>query len=181
MSMVQSPVFVRPNWKAIALAGVLILGAPIAAHAQAIDAPSSAEDENSAGRNAALYCENTAESAADARNSWQAWILISLEARLNSRIEELARREAEFEAWVKRREEMLSEVEDQVVTIIGRMRPEAAAAQLATTDEDTAVSVLLKLKARQASQILDEMEPGRAAQLTQTMVGISDPNSERSF
>jgi len=180
MSMVQSPAFVRPHWAAFAFAGVLMLGASLTAHAQALDL-SSADDENGAGRNAALYCENTAGSAADARNSWQAWKLISLEARLNSRIEELARREAEFEAWVKRREEMLSEVEDQVVMIIGRMRPEAAAAQLATTDEDTAVSVLLKLKPRQASGILDEMEPGRAAQLTQTMVGISDPNSERSF
>ncbi|GGB60112.1 hypothetical protein GCM10011316_35180 [Roseibium aquae] len=178
MSMVHSPVFVRPSWAALLLSGLFVLTGGAAVSAQ------SAGEEPGAGqsaRNAVLYCQNNAVSAADARASWQAWKLISLEARLAQRIEELARREVEFEAWVERREEMLAAVEDQVVTIIARMRPEAAAAQLATTDDDTAVGVLLKLKARQASGILDEMDPGRAAQLTQTMVGISDPNSERSF
>ena len=61
-----------------------------------------------------------------------------------------------------------------------------AAAQLSTTDEDTATGVLLKLKPRVASEILDEMEPARAARLTQLMVGFSQnpedrPLEERSF
>jgi len=128
-----------------------------------------------------LYCKNIAEAASDARIKWQTWKLISLEAQLRGRIEELQRREREFENWVKRREDLLSEVEDQVVSIIGRMRPEAAAAQLSTTDEEAAVGVLLKLKSRIASSILDEMEPSRAAQLTQSMMGLARPETERSF
>ena len=117
----------------------------------------------------------------EARLKWQTWKLISLEASLRDRIEELQRKEREFEKWVKRREDLLNEVEDQVVTIIGRMRPEAAAAQLSTTDEEAAVGVLLKLKARVASSILDEMEPARAAQLTQSMMGLAHPEEQRSF
>jgi len=128
-----------------------------------------------------LYCKNIAEAASDARMRWQTWKLISLEARLRERVEQLQRKEREFEEWVKRREDLLNEVEDQVVTIIGRMRPEAAAAQLSTTDEQAAVGVLLKLKARVASSILDEMEPSRAAQLTQSMMGLTDPEAQRSF
>lgn len=128
-----------------------------------------------------LYCRNIAEAASDARLKWQTWKLISLEARLRDRIGELQRKEREFESWVKRREDLLNEVEDQVVSIIGRMRPEAAAAQLSTTDEEAAVGVLLKLKARIASSILDEMEPARAAQLTQSMMGLTNPETQRSF
>ncbi|MHA7772950.1 MotE family protein [Roseibium sp. M-1] len=128
-----------------------------------------------------LYCKNIAEAASDARIKWQTWKLISLEAKLRGRIEELQRREREFEIWVKRREDLLNEVEDQVVSIIGRMRPETAAAQLSTTDEEAAVGVLLKLKSRVASSILDEMEPSRAAQLTQSMMGLTHPETQRSF
>ncbi|GAA0771096.1 MotE family protein [Roseibium denhamense] len=132
-------------------------------------------------RDSELYCKNIAEAASEARIEWQTWKLISLEARLRSRISELQRKEKEFEKWVERREKLLNEVEDQVVTIIGRMRPEAAAAQLSTTDEEAAVGVLLKLKARIASAILDEMEPARAAQLTQSMMGLTGPVEQRSF
>jgi flagellar motility protein MotE (MotC chaperone) len=107
--------------------------------------------------------------------------MIALEGRLQARIAELQRKEREFEAWVERREQLLKQVEDQVVSIIGRMRPTAAAEQLSTTEEEAAVGVLLKLKARVASAILDEMEPARAAQLTQTMMGFTDPEIQRRF
>jgi flagellar motility protein MotE (MotC chaperone) len=130
---------------------------------------------------AALYCKNISDKAVEARLSWQTWQLVALETKLKERAAELDRKQAEIEAWVKRREKILEGVETQVVSIIARMRPEAAAAQLSTADEDTATGVLLKLKARIASDILDEMDPARAARLTQLMVGLSDPEGERSF
>ncbi|EEE45816.2 MotE family protein [Roseibium alexandrii] len=132
-------------------------------------------------RDSQLYCKNIAEEASDARIQWQTWKMIALEGRLQARIAELQRKEREFEAWVERREQLLEQVEDQVVSIIGRMRPTAAAEQLSTTEEEAAVGVLLKLKARVASAILDEMEPARAAQLTQTMMGFTDPEIQRRF
>lgn len=132
-------------------------------------------------RDSELYCKNIAEAASDARIKWQTWKMIALEGRLQARIAELQRREREFEEWVQRREDLLEQVEDQVVTIIGRMRPTAAAEQLSTTEDNAAVGVLLKLKARAASAILDEMEPARAAQLTQSMMGFSNPEVRRRF
>lgn len=130
---------------------------------------------------AALYCENIAESAEEARRSWQTWQLVSLEAKVRQQVERLEKQQAEFAAWVERRERLLAEVEGHVVSIVSRMRPEAAAAQLSTTDEDTAMGVLLKLKARVASSILDEMDPARAAQLTQGMVGFTDTKADGDF
>jgi len=132
-------------------------------------------------RDSDLYCKNIAEAASDARIQWQTWKMIALEGRLQARIAELQKKEQEFEAWVTRREELLEQVEDQVVTIIGRMRPTAAAEQLSTTEDAAAVGVLLKLKARVASAILDEMEPARAAQLTQSMMGFTNPEVVRRF
>jgi len=168
----------------LAVAAVSIACSTIPASAQAPrlkPAMNAGDDAVRPPQDSELYCKNIAEAASDARIKWQTWKLISLEARLRDRIGELQRKEKEFEQWVKRREDLLNEVEDQVVMIIGRMRPEAAAAQLSTTDEEAAVGVLLKLKARIASSILDEMEPSRAAQLTQSMMGLTNPEIQRSF
>jgi len=171
----------RQGFLAIAAFSIAFTGLPAAAQAPK-DKPKLVEVEViTPPSDSELYCKNIAEAASDARIKWQTWKLISLEANLRDRISELQRKEKEFEKWVKRREELLNEVEDQVVTIIGRMRPEAAAAQLSTTDEQAAVGVLLKLKARVASSILDEMDPARAAQLTQSMMGIANPEMQRSF
>lgn len=49
------------------------------------------------------------------------------------------------------------------------MRPDAAAAQIAGLEETKAIAVLYRLKPREASAILNEMEPGRAAQLTSAL------------
>jgi len=143
--------------------------------------PEMRKIEQLPGSGAGFYCKNIADKASEARLAWQTWQLVGLEAKLRERAEELERKEAEYKAWVKRREDLLENVEGQVVSIISRMRPEMAAAQLSTTDEDTATGVLLKLKPRVASEILDEMEPARAARLTQLMVGFSDTLEERSF
>lgn len=121
----------------------------------------------------AQYCRNTADAVAEARLAWQTWTLVALEDKLKLRLAELDKKKAEFEHWVERRVKILAEVEDQVVSIYARMRPDAAALQLATLGEDTAVAVLAKLKPRKAGEILNEMEPARAAQLTHAMSGLS--------
>jgi len=61
------------------------------------------------------------------------------------------------------------------------MRPDAAAAQLAVMDDVMAASVLTKLNSRNASAILAEMDPGRAARIANAMVGpIAAPNGKKS-
>ena len=63
--------------------------------------------------------------------------------------------------------------------IFTRMRPEAAALQLAAMDPAMAVSVLGKLPPRAASAVLNEMEASRAAQLAEAMGG-RNPNFRKT-
>ncbi|HSP24602.1 MAG TPA: MotE family protein [Saliniramus sp.] len=120
-----------------------------------------------------LYCESIREPAQEARVRWQAQALLDIEERIEGRMRELAALRTEYEEWLARREEFLRKAEDGVIDIYARMRPDAAAAQLASMDNETASAVIAKLNPRQASAILNEMEPGRAAQLTKTVAGTA--------
>jgi flagellar motility protein MotE (MotC chaperone) len=117
------------------------------------------------------FCNNNAESAGQARIVWEAAKLKELEAKLRQRIAEFESKRAEYEEWLRKRDEALKKAAENVVAIYGRMRPDAAASQLAAMDDATAVAVLVKLKPSNASAILNEMDPGRAARLTAAMVG----------
>lgn len=129
-----------------------------------------------------LYCVNIADEAADARAAWQAKRIAELEAQLGRRIAELEAKRAEYEQWIKRREEILARASEHLVGIYAKMKPAAAALQLAALDDETAAGVLAKLKPRAASAILTEMEPARAAQVTKAIVHMTqDPkNGKRS-
>jgi flagellar motility protein MotE (MotC chaperone) len=121
----------------------------------------------------ALYCENIREPAHEVRIRWQAQALLEIEKRIEVRMRELAALRDEYEDWLARRQEFLRKAEDGVIDIYARMRPDAAAAQLASMDNETASAVIARLNPRQASAILNEMEPGRAAQLTKTVAGTA--------
>lgn len=116
------------------------------------------------------YCVNIADQAADARFAWQAKTINELEKEIDKRLAELEAKRAEYQEWSKQREEVLAKASEQVVSIYAKMRADAAALQLAVLDDEIASAVLVKLNARTASAILNEMEPGRAAQLTRAMV-----------
>lgn len=117
------------------------------------------------------YCEAIHDPAREARAAWQAQALLEIEERIEARLEDLARERAAYEDYLARREEFLRRAEEGVIEIYARMRPDAAAAQLAAMDNQTASAVIAKLNPRQASAILNEMEPGRAALLTRTVAG----------
>ncbi|TVR05887.1 MAG: hypothetical protein EA385_03045 [Salinarimonadaceae bacterium] len=122
---------------------------------------------------ATRYCEAIRDPAREARVAWQAQSLLEIEARIDARIAELAALRTEYETWLARREEFLRKAEEGVIAIYSRMRPDAAAAQLAAMDNETAGAVIAKLNPRQASAILNEMEPGRAALLTRGIAGTA--------
>lgn len=128
-----------------------------------IDSPSAITDPQ-------RYCVNIAEQAAEARFAWQAKTIAELEKEIDKRIADLEAKRAEYQDWMKRREEILAKAENHLVNIYAKMRADAAALQLAALDDDMGAAVLAKLNARTASAILNEMEPGRAAQLTKAMV-----------
>lgn len=163
----------RANWGSVflPLAGIAFALLATPSLAQSLEnrpvagAPADAEVE--------LYCESIRVPAQEARVRWQAQALLDIEDRIEERMRELAALRGEYEQWLARREEFLRKAEDGVIEIYARMRPDAAAAQLASMDNETASAVIAKLNPRQASAILNEMEPGRAAQLTKTVAGTA--------
>ena len=134
----------------------------------------AAEAPMAEGRAARDYCTNIADAAADARLAWQKKTLLDLEQELAKRLGLLEEKTAELQKWLARRDEFSKKAQAAVVTIYGRMRPDAAAAQLVAMDEETAAAVLTKLDPRNASAILNEMDATQAARLTATISGAAN-------
>jgi len=119
------------------------------------------------------YCVNIADPAADARLAWQKKAVTEMEQELDRRIALLEAKTAEFQKWVKRRDEFVQKARDNLVLIYSRMRPDAAAMQLKALDEETAAAIVVKLDPRTASTILNEMESAHAARLTAIISGAA--------
>lgn len=119
----------------------------------------------------AKYCSNIAPSAAEARLNYQMRRLTELEGRVSAAVEALGKREDEAKDWVQKRQEMMKAASEDLVSIYGKMSPEAAAAQIATMDDRIAASLLSKLKPQLAATILNEMDPDKAGHLTSIISG----------
>lgn len=119
------------------------------------------------------YCANIADAAADARLAWQKKSLAEIEAEIEKRIGLLEAKTAELRQWVARRDEFSKKAHEGLIRIYARMKPDAAAVQLANLEEETAAALLTKLEPRNASAILAEMEPAKAAKLTATISGAA--------
>jgi flagellar motility protein MotE (MotC chaperone) len=155
------------------LAGAMLAASSTAEIGHAQDRPADARPASAAKTSEApkdakanQYCANIADAAADARFAWQKQTLAGLEKEIEERIKVLERKRAEYEEWLRRRNEFLAKADESIVAIYSRMRPDAAALQLANMNDETAAAILAKLNPRNASAVLNEMEPARAAQLT---------------
>jgi flagellar motility protein MotE (MotC chaperone) len=124
------------------------------------------------------YCTNVRDAAADARFAWQMEALRDLEEQVDDRIAALDARQAEFEDWLRRREELAAKAKATLVAVYANMRPDAAAQQLAILEDEEAAAVLTNLVPRTASAIMTEMEPERAAQLAIAMAGPPEKEEE---
>lgn len=120
---------------------------------------------------AASFCSAIRDPAAEARFAWQANTLKGLETRLADTLKKLEERKAELQLLTDQRAAEVKQAEARMTEIFSRMRPDAAALQLATMDQAVAVAVLGKLTPRAASAVLNEMEASRAAQLAEVMGG----------
>jgi flagellar motility protein MotE (MotC chaperone) len=122
------------------------------------------------------FCSNIADAARDRRYVLQTEELQALQQEVDKRIKLLEEKRAEYEAWLKRREDFLAKAEEGVVKIYSGMRPDAAAERLAEMDATLAAGILMKLEARKAGVILNEMERKAAAMLTGVMAAASRRN-----
>jgi flagellar motility protein MotE (MotC chaperone) len=120
----------------------------------------------------ALFCGNVADPAVDARLAWQIKELEKAESQLRERIVEVEAKRAEYEKWMALRDDFLKKAEAQVVEIYSRMKPDAAATQIAGMADETAAAVLAKLSPRSSSAIFNEMDTARAAHLADLLGGM---------
>jgi len=119
------------------------------------------------------YCFNTSDTAGDARFAWQAKKIKEMEAELEKRMSLLQAKTEDYKTWLARRDAFSRKAHEKLVSFYSRMRPDAAAVQLATLDENVAAAVMTKLETKVASQIMGEMDPERAAKIATVIAGAA--------
>ena len=130
--------------------------------------------------NVKAYCENIADQALDARFLAQKAELAHIEEELAQRTTLLEARKAEYQEWLKRRDEFIAKAEGSLVKLYSKMKPDNAAPQLAAMDEEAAAALLLKLSPKASSAILDQMETAKAARLASVIIGAAKPTDKTS-
>lgn len=125
------------------------------------------------------FCTNIADAARDQRYVLQKKELAELQAGVNERITMLEKRRAEYEDWLKRRDDFLKQAELGLVDIYKTMKADAAAGQLELVNPEIAAAIVMKLPKRQSSLILAEMAPDKAAVLTNIISSAGDPNTSK--
>lgn len=119
------------------------------------------------------FCSNIADAARDRRYALQAKELQQLQAEIDERIRQLEEKRAEYETWMKKRQEFMALAEENVVQIYSKMKPDAAAERMEQLRAELAAAILMKLDARQAGVILNEMEKKSAAVVTSIMASAA--------
>lgn len=125
------------------------------------------------------FCTNIADAARDQRYLLQKQELETLQKDVDARIKVLDERRAEYQDWLKRRNEFLKSAEAGLVEIYRKMKPDAAAQQLAAINPEIASAIVMKLPPRQSSVILGEMPADKAALLTGIIASAGDPNTSK--
>ena len=160
----------------LAAAGTALMLAMPGAFAQDVTAPPA---ENGATNEIQQFCTNIADAARDQRYLLQRKDLETLQASVDERIATLEERRAEYEDWLKRRNDFLKQAELGLVDIYKTMKPDAAAGKLEMVRPEIAAAIVMKLPARQSSLILSEMSDEKAAVLTNIISSASDPNTSK--
>jgi flagellar motility protein MotE (MotC chaperone) len=126
------------------------------------------------------FCTNIADPARDQRYLLQKQELEKLQADIDARIAIMEKRKAEYTDWLKRRDDFLKSADTGLVEIYKNMKPDAAAASLDAVRITIAAAIIMKLSPRQSSLILSEMDPQKAAVVTNIISSASDPNTSKS-
>ena len=120
------------------------------------------------------FCSNIADAAKDRRYALQVQELNKLKKDVDERVARLEAKRADYEAWLKKRDDFVAKAEAGVVDIYAKMKPDAAAERLAAVDPMLAASILMKLDTRQAGGIMTEMKSESAAKLTGIMAAAAN-------
>jgi flagellar motility protein MotE (MotC chaperone) len=129
-------------------------------------------DAGEAADASARDCANIAASAEALRIERRRKHLEELESGIVSRLSALDAKQQELRGLLDRLEAFERRTSDALVGLYSRMKPEAAAAQLAQIDDEVAAALMLQLKAKISSAILGEMDASRGAALAKKIADL---------
>jgi flagellar motility protein MotE (MotC chaperone) len=160
--------------KRLVVAGALLMLVPQVNAQQASLSETSSQDEIQ------KFCSNIADAARDQRYLLQKQELEQLQAGVDTRIKALEQRTAEYQDWLKRRNDFLQKAQVGLVDIFKTMKPDAAAPQLEQMKLDIAAAIIMQLPARQSALFLSEMDPEKAGLISTIISSASDPNTSKA-
>lgn len=120
------------------------------------------------------YCSSVVDAAAAAQIAQQTNKLRQAQKQFDDRVARLVAKTDELKRWVKKREDFTNHATESLVEIYSKMKPDAAASQLAAMDELTAAAITSKLSPKVSSLVLAEMDPTKAARLTAIVAGAGE-------
>ena len=126
------------------------------------------------------FCTNIADAARDQRYLLQKQELEKLQADVDARIEALEQRTAEYQDWLKRRNDFLARAQAGLVDMFKTMKPDAAAPQLQEMRMEIAAAIIMQLPARQSALFLSEMDPEKAGMISTIISSATDPNTSKA-
>ncbi|WP_457795487.1 MotE family protein [Methylocystis sp. S23] len=122
-------------------------------------------------------CADIAASAEAVRLDRRRKELAALEGEIEARLSLLEAKQQELRVILERFEAFERKTSDALVGLYSRMKPEAAAAQLAQLDEEVAAALMLQLKTKASSAILGEMQAAQGAALARRIAGLRHETS----
>jgi flagellar motility protein MotE (MotC chaperone) len=139
----------------------LLLSPPVSAQTTPARASASSR-ENKEMQN---LCANIAASIEAERLSRQQKALAEIEDQIKTKLAALEAKEKEVSGRIERLEAFEKKTDESLIAFYAGMKADAAAAQLSELDEDIAAGILLRLKTKSSSAILNEMQAERGAAL----------------
>ncbi|SMF43382.1 Flagellar motility protein MotE, a chaperone for MotC folding [Xaviernesmea oryzae] len=160
--------------RVLAAAAVLMLVSQVGAQQPGAVSETSTSDEIQ------RFCTNIADAARDQRYLLQKQELEKLQSDVDGRIQTLEERTAEYQDWLKRRNDFLARAQAGLVDIFKTMKPDAAAPQLEEMRMEIAAAIIMQLPPRQSALFLSEMDPQKAGMISTIISSASDPNTSKT-
>jgi flagellar motility protein MotE (MotC chaperone) len=135
----------------------------------------AAPETNTSQQEVQQYCGTIVDAARDQRYLIQKQELEKLQADVTDRIKMLETRRAEYQDWLKRRDDFVSKAKDGLVDIYKSSKADEVAPQFNEMDITIAAALIMRLPARQSSQILSAMDAKKAAMVARIMASAANP------
>lgn len=120
------------------------------------------------------YCSNIMDATTAAQIAQQTRNLEKAQKQVDDRLGLLAEKADVLKKWIKLREDFTARATESLVQIYSKMKPDAAAPQLAAMDEMVAAAIMSKLTPKASSLIMTEMEVAKAARLSAVIAGAGE-------